>query len=121
VAAVPEGHGGDCRGFGVVRRRGACQQVAAGAFFVSRVVCEEVLEQPRRRLAWEPQLAEAGGTSVGTVPGAMSAVRGEGRACLGAAQHARRDGWREARRGEGANVRLKRLQRAAHCRRQPPA
>ena len=51
VSAIAVGHGGDGWFGGIVLRRRAGQEIAAGAGLVSRVVRQEILQQPRRCLA----------------------------------------------------------------------
>ena len=51
VSAVPEWDGGDWFVGLKVLRRWSCQKVTSGSFFESWVVCEEILQQPWRRLA----------------------------------------------------------------------
>lgn len=54
-------------------RRGAGQQVAASALLMAGIVCEEVLKEAWRRLAYGSESACAGGTVVKTkLPGAMA-------------------------------------------------
>ena len=51
MSAVPGGDGGTGRLVWIEGRGRACEQVATRSLFISRVICEEVLEQPRRRFA----------------------------------------------------------------------
>lgn len=73
MSAVPARYCWDWLFGGVVFRRLRCEEVPAGSLVVSGVVCEEILQQPRRCLAWELRLAEPVNKLAGSVPGAMAA------------------------------------------------
>lgn len=102
VPTVPKGHGGDGWSICIVLRRGAGQQVAAGALFMTGVVCEEVLEEPWRCLACTAQVSICGWTrGKDEVPGAMAATgraRQAERLCMGG------DGNRSSAREEAGQV-----------------
>jgi hypothetical protein len=76
MSAVAGGHCGDGWSIRVVLRRRSREEVPAGSLLVAGVVCEEVLEQPRRCLACiEPWLADTPSTKLAeTVPGAIAAM-----------------------------------------------
>jgi hypothetical protein len=74
MSAVAGGHCGDGRFTGVVLRRRGREQIPACPLLVAGVVCEKVLEQPRRCLACTASwLAEPSSKPTETVPGAMAA------------------------------------------------
>jgi hypothetical protein len=76
MSAVAGGHCGDRWFVRVVLRRRSGEKVPARPLLVPGVVCEEVLEQPRRCLACtEPWLADIPSTKLTeTVPGAIAAM-----------------------------------------------
>lgn len=102
VSAVPKGHGGNGWSICIVLRRGAGQQVAAGALFMAGVVCEEVLEEPWRCLACTARVSMSGrARGKDEVPGAMAAAgraRQAERLCMGG------DGNRSSARDEAGQV-----------------
>ena len=73
MAAVPKRHCGRSWFIGVEVRGRAGQDVAASTLFISRVVYEEVLQQPWRCLAWERGSA---GDVVGIAKDSPGAIAG---------------------------------------------
>lgn len=75
VSAVAVGHSSGGGSVWVVMGRRRGEEVPASAVFVAGIVCEQVLEQPRRCLACAaPWLAESVDQAWGSVPGAMAAM-----------------------------------------------
>jgi hypothetical protein len=75
VSAVSVVNGGDLGSFGVEMWRCSRQDIAARPFFMAGIVCEEVLEQPRRCFACRGLWLVGMSTKLmETVPGAIAAI-----------------------------------------------